>query len=435
MYKRRIIMKKSILLVAALLAIITAGVTANGQKSTGPEEQNGIIPLRFTTWTSNETQLAMFKTMADEFNASQDTYQIDLTVDSIPFGDYVPKVTLQLSGSNPPDIGWLVESSAPTFVNAGVLEDLTGEMKKYDYEDFSSSAMGLWVNNGKVYGVPFSTSPFIVIYNKTLLDKAGVPTPGDLAARGEWTWEAFREISAGVKKSTGTYGFQGMDGAAYGARVWHNLVPMIRGYGGDAWDQSGNVLINSPEAVRAVQLFHDMVYEDESVVPPGDLSDFYAGAAAMTTGQISRVSKLKDVSWEWAIAPLPQGPEGPASSSTIGQAAIVAFSSGRNRDAAAAFVAFMTNKENVSRMARYWPPARESVMNSSEFLDGNPDIPMEQMLSAVVPGLKYGKVLPFHEKFPQISLSASGEFDRLWNKDADVQAVLDSVAQAIKSQM
>ena len=33
--------------------------------------------------------------------------------------------------------------------------------------------------------------------------------------------------------------YYGMDGAAYGARVWHNLVPMIRGYGGDAWDENG----------------------------------------------------------------------------------------------------------------------------------------------------------------------------------------------------
>uniref|UniRef100_UPI00260A7848 extracellular solute-binding protein n=1 Tax=Oceanispirochaeta sp. TaxID=2035350 RepID=UPI00260A7848 len=226
-----------------------------------------------------------------------------------------------------------------------------------------------------------------------------------------------------------------IDGAAYSSRVWHNLIPMIRGYGGDAWEQNGNVTINSPEAVKAVQLFHDMVYRDKSVVPPGDLSDFYAGSAAMTTGQISRVSKLKDVTWEWDIAPLPQGPAGSTSSNTIGQAAVVAFSAGKHSEAASAFVAFMTNKKNVAQMAKYWPPARKSIMDSSEFVTGNPDISMESMISTVIPGLKTGQVLPYHEKFPQISLAATGEFDRLWNKDADVKSILDDLAKAIKAQM
>lgn len=426
-------MKKFFPVIPVLL--LASRLFAVGQDEGVSGGMSGTIPLRFTTWTSDEKQLGLFKDMAEEFNASQNVYAIDLTVDSIPFGDYISKLTLQLSGSNPPDIGWLVETSAPTFINAGVLQDLTGDLKKYDYDDFARSAMNLWVKNNSVYGVPFSTSPFIVIYNKTMFNKAGVPTPMDLVVKGEWTWDNFRKISRDVKDKTGVYGFQGIDGQAYDVRVWHNLVPIIRGFGGDAWDAKGNVTINSPEAVKAVQLFHDMVYVDKSVVPPGELSDFYAGNAAMTTGQISRISKLKDVGWEWELAPLPQGPAGMNSSFTIGQAAIVAFSAGKNRDAAAAFVAFMTDKENVSKMSVYWPPARKSVMDSNEFLSGNPQISVESMVSSVVPGMKYGKVLPYHEKFPQISLSASAQFDRLWKADVNVQEVMDSVAQAIKSQM
>jgi multiple sugar transport system substrate-binding protein len=418
-----------------LLVLSTTFVFSSGQNDLMSEKDDGVTQLRFTTWTSNETQLDLFRSMAEEFNQTQSEFEINLDIDSIPFGDYVPKVTLQLSGSNPPDIGWLVESSAPTFVNAGVLEDLSTELEKYDFEDFSPGAMGLWEKDNKVYGVPFSTSPLIIIYNKTLFNQAGIPTPSELAANGQWTWEKFKEVSKILKEKTGVYGFQGMDGAGYAGRVWHTLVPIIRGYGSDAWDQNGKVLINSPEAVKAVTLFHNMVYRDSSVVPPGDLSDFYAGNAAMTTGQISRVSKLKDVTWEWDIAPLPQGPAGQTESHTIGQAAVVSFSAGKNNDAANGFVAFMTNKENVQKMAQYWPPARKSVMESEEFIGGNPDISQTSMEVGVVPGLKEGRVLPYHERFPQIALAASGEFDKLWNKNADIQAVLNSLAEAINSQI
>lgn len=420
--------------ISALLLVFSGTfIFSAGQQNAGMNDDD-LTQLRFTTWTSNETQLDLFQSMVTEFNKIQDEFEIEVDIDSIPFGDYVPKVTLQLSGSNPPDIGWLVETSAPTFVNAGVLEDLSDELMKYNYEDFSAGAMGLWTRDNAVFGVPFSTSPFIVIYNKTLFEKAGVSTPSELAARGEWTWEKFREVSKALKDQTGTYGFQTMDGAGYNSRVWHNIVPIIRGYGGSAWDSNGNATINSKESVEAVQLFHDMVFSDHSVVPPGDLSDFYAGNAAMTVGQISRVSKLKDVSWEWDVAVLPQGPAGENKSFTIGQAAVVAFSAGKNKAAASAFLAFMTNEVNVGKMAQYWPPARQSVMGSDQFIAGNPYISAESMNSAVVPGLKEGKVLPFHEKFPQISLASSGEFDRLWHKDADIQEILNAVAEAINSQ-
>lgn len=424
-------MKRIIFTLLFLSACIFAFATG-GNEATA--DGSGVVNLRFTTWTSNKTQLDLFRSMAEDFNKSQDQYKVKLNIDSIPFGDYVQKITLQLSGSNPPDIGWLVETSAPTFVNAGVLDDLSKELQLYNFEDFSQGAMGLWTKNGSVFGVPFSTSPFIVIYNKTIFEHAGIPNPSELEASGDWTWEKFREISKAIKDKTGIYGFQGMDGAAYSTRIWHNLIPIIRAYGGDAWDDSGNVLINSPEAARAVRLFHDMVYVDSSVVPPGDLSDFYAGNAGMTVGQISRVSKLKDVSWEWDIAPMPQGPEKDLSY-TIGQAAVVAFSSSKNRNAARAFVAFMTNEDNVAQMTKFWPPARMSVMDSSIFLSENPFISNESMLNAVVPGLKKGKVLPSHEKFPQIQLVASGEFDKLWNKDADIDAILKLLEEAIKSQM
>ena len=412
-------------------AVLFAGGSGETKQSAGTQGQ--AVKLRFTTWTGDKEQLGLLKSIADEFNASQNTYKTDVSFETVPFQDYVSKITLQLSGSNPPDLGWMVETAAPTFVNSGVLVDLKESLRKYDFPDLNPMALELWSNGGKVYGVPFSTSPFVIFYNKTMIEKAGVPVPSDLAAKGEWTWEAFRKIAKAVKDKTGVYGFQGMDGMTYDKRVWHTLVPLIRSYGADAWDRSGTIGLNSPQAVQAVKFFHEMVYRDKSIVPPGDQSDFYAGNAAMTAGQISRVTKLKDVTWKWDLAPMPTGPT--TVSDTIGQAAIVVFGAGKNKEAARELLAYMTNKENVLKMAKYWPPARVSVMKSDAFLKSNPLISPESMQKAVVSGLLQGKVLPSHEKFPQIDLAASAQFDKLWNPSADVQAVMDAVAQAVKASM
>ncbi len=299
-------------------------------------------------------------------------------------------------------------------------------MKAYDPQDISSDALELWSKDGNVYAIPFSTSPFFILYNEDLFAKAGVKTPEQYAAEGAWDWEAFKMASKTIKEKTGVWGFQTVDGQGYDARILHNLAPIVRSYGGDFWTDDGQVLINSDASVAAVQLFHDMVYQDVSVVPPGNQSDFFAGNAAMTVGQISRVSKLNDASFAWGIAPMPSGPEG--ESPVIGQAAIGAHSKGKQASLASELVAYMTNKDSVAAMSGIWPPARKSVLESEAFLTSNKSVSKEQMQNAVAASIKTGRVLPSHVKYPQIEVESKMVFDKLWQKNADVGAILDDVA-------
>ncbi len=389
--------------------------------------------LRFTVWTGSDAHLSMLNGIADGFKETHP----DVTVkfETIPFGDYVQKITLQLAGGNPPDLGWLLESSAPTFVDAGVLADVAGTLKGtdgYDFEDLSASAMGLWQDGDAVFGVPFSTSPFIVYYNKSLYDAAGLEHPDTLAAKGEWTWERLKQDAAALKDGdSGVWGFQSVDGQGYGSRVLHTLIPIIRSYGGVAWTDDACGL-NSDEAVAAISLYHDMIFKDQSAVPPGEQGDFFTGNAALTVTQLSRVSKLKDAEFEWGIAPLPAGPA--ATASVIGQAAIVAFAQGKQKDLAADFLAYMTNAENVAVMAAFFPPARQSVLEGDAFLSSNAAVTPEQM-KIVADGIANGAVAPGHVAYPQIDSAMRPKFDALWKAEAEVKATLDEVCAAVESHL
>ncbi|MCP4627343.1 MAG: sugar ABC transporter substrate-binding protein, partial [bacterium] len=115
----------------------------------------------------------------------------------------------------------------------------------------------------------------------------------------------------------------------------------------------------------------------------------------------------------------------------IGQAAIVVFEASRHKDIATDFVAFMTNKENVTRMAEFFPPARISVLESETFLESNPLIDPESMQQAVAAAIQQGAVLPTHVEFPKIDLTAGAEFDRLWVPEADVQTILTDICESI----
>lgn len=129
--------------------------------------------LRFTVWTGNEAHLNMLNGIADGFEATHEG--VSVTFETIPAGDYIQKLTFQLAGGNPPDLGWMFEDSMPAFVAAKVVAPLTAPLEStegYDLADFSEPAMELWKKDGEIYGVPFSTSPFMIYFNKNMFDAA-----------------------------------------------------------------------------------------------------------------------------------------------------------------------------------------------------------------------------------------------------------------------
>lgn len=409
----------------SVLKRITLSALALGAMSTAL----AAAELRFTVWTGNEAHLNMLNGIAESFKETHP----DVTVrfETIPPADYTQKLTFQLAGGNPPDAGWMMEDAASTFANAGVLEDLAPTLKAaegYNFGDFSEPAMGLWASGDTVYGVPFSTSPFVIFYNKDMFDKAGLEDPLALAAKGEWDMAKFQEVAKALTEANGKWGFEFKDGQGYDSRIMHALMPPIRAYGGDVW-ANGECGFDKPEAVAATQQLHDMVFKDKSIVPPGEQGDYFSGNAAMTINQISRASLMPNAGFEWGIAPLPTGPGG--ESPVIGQAAIVVFTAGRQKELAAEFVAHMTNEENVATMAQFFPPARNAVLSSDAFISSNQLIPAEQM-AIVADAIAKGKVLPSHEKSPQILAAMKPRVDALWRADANVEESLKAVCTAIQ---
>jgi multiple sugar transport system substrate-binding protein len=71
------------------------------------------------------------------------------------------------------------------------------------------------------------------------------------------------------------------------------------------------------------------------------------------------------------------------------------------------------------------------VLASPAFINSNNLIPPEQM-KVVADAIGKGKVLPAHEKSPQILAAMKPRVDALWRANADVEASLKAVCTAIK---
>jgi multiple sugar transport system substrate-binding protein len=351
--------------------------------------------------------------------------------------DYIAKVSVQLAGGDPPDAGWMLETAAASWIKAGALTDLAPKLKafpNYDFADISPKALAFWVRGDAVYGVPFSTSPMFVLYNIDMFKAAGVDTPDVMIKNNQWTFENFVKAAKAIQEKLpkGSYAFGAAEAAnsPYGTNVWNLLTPFVRAYGGEFWsDDFTTCTMNKPEAVQAIQLFQNMVLTDKSFPPPGETTAFPVGNVAMTFAQISRVGPLKDAKFKWAIAPLPSGPAG--YKPTIGQAAVVAFKASKNPAWAQDFVAFLTTKENVTRLAAFWPPARVSVMNSDAIAKANPLIDPAQIKAAITDSIVAGKVISSHPDFAKVDLAGRPFIDKLWVAGAKVQEQMDAACKAL----
>jgi multiple sugar transport system substrate-binding protein len=145
--------------------------------------------------------------------------------------------------------------------------------------------------------------------------------------------------------------------------------------------------------------------------------------------QISRAGLLKEKPFTWGIVPLPAGPK--ANAQVIGQAGIGVPAKGKQKEAAADFLAFFTNPANTAKLGQFFPPARESLVKADSLAKVSPLFSAEQLQSVVVNGIKTGEVLPAHTDSSKINSLVQSALDPLWKPDADVAAVLGGVCQAI----
>jgi len=389
------------------------------------------VALRFTTWTGNENQLKLL----NEIGAAYQVQHPNVTIkfETIAFDEYPTKLTVQLAGGDPPDMGWIVETVSAQWIKAGVLEDLTPALKAYpDYslDDFSAGPLSGWTRDQGIYAVPFSTSPFFIMYNVDLFEKAGEPTPADLIAAGEWTWENLAKASKAIAETggAGTYGYNGAEGGNLYASMGA-ITPFVWAYGGNLWSPDYTTCqLDTSETVQGLSFIQSMVVNDKSVVPPGETVSFTTGQVGMALGQISRVGPLKDATFKWSIAPLPAGPDGVRP--TVGQAAIAVFKSGPNKAVAMDFLAFMTNAENVTKLAQFWPPARKSVLETDAVSKNYPTIDPAVFQQTITDSINNGQIIPTHPDFSKLELTIRPSFDKMWVEGADVQALMTEACAA-----
>jgi multiple sugar transport system substrate-binding protein len=390
-------------LTALILAGLLALTACSGSAASGPKS------LRMTVWTANEAHLKLLNEIAAEYKAAHPDVT-EIKFDSIPADGYTTTLTTQIAGGNAPDLAWILEESAPDFVSSGALAPIKGKIEKAD--ELTPSATKLWEKDGELYAYPFSTSPFGLFVNTSLVK--------DVPA--QWTWDQAIAAAAASK---------GLVLPDFKYQNWAVLSAIWRGWDANAWSEDGRSCgFASPEMKDAMSFIHKAIFTQKAIPGPGTTVDFFAGNAAMAISQISRAGALKDAKFTWTLVPLPSGPKGDYA--VIGQAGVGVLKRSKNAEAAADFLGFFTNEANSAKLAQFFPSVRSSLLNAQTLAKSNPLIRPEQLQSVVIEGISKGVVKPSHQGQEELNQTIRAALDPLWKPDADVNAVLDGVCAKIK---
>lgn len=425
-------MKKAIFLALSILltAFTFAGCSSKPAASSDPAAKSDEpVELSFLTW-GNQAHLDLYQKLIDKFTQTHPNIKVKL--ESVPFPDYQQKVTVLAAGQELPDIGWVSERMVPQFMANGILEDVTdlNSDANFKMDDFIPSTLALFQKDEKLYGIPFSTPPSVMFYNKDLIEKAGLKSPNDLAKEGKWTWEEFEKTAKAITSGTGA-------SKIYGAnffRDWKTWI-LLSSY---SWSNGSGPFNkemtqftwNDQYGTETLSMLQRMMFTDGSHPKAGEQVSFESGKIGMFFDVYSYVSKARTIKdFKWDIAPMPSGSRG--SAPMLGQAGYSIFKGTKHLQETKEFLKFIASEEGVQATSAYFVPPRSSVLNSDLFLKqpDNPD--PAHIKQAVIDEMPKAHLQPGHVEWQKIDNTILAGFDQLFGQTAQPQDIMKSLEEKI----
>ncbi len=322
----------------ALSACSSGGSTDGGGSASAADGKATTLDM----WVFAELHADYYEQMADEWNEQNPDRPVELDITVYPYQDMHNKLQLAAnSGTGLPDVVDIEVSKFGNFVTADgrtPLMDLSEAAKPYQ-DDIVQARLDLYSRAGGIYGFPMHVGAFVAFYNDTLMSEAGV----DYTTIK--TWDDFEKAGAAYHQATGK---------AFGiASTTVNFVQplIVAQMGGDFFDADGNVDVNNPTVVKALELEQRML-EAGAISPiPGGSPDDEQAFGVINSGEYAAVvypawfssrfvDYMPDLEGDVAIAPAPVVEGGDVATIGGGGTGTAVVESSEHKDFAAEWLAF-----------------------------------------------------------------------------------------------
>jgi multiple sugar transport system substrate-binding protein len=361
-------MKKRCALFILLFIFTTAGCGrpgGNGDSAGGASRFSPINPDAIVFWDrQTQESAALLKNIVAEFNQSHPGPPIAVEKAG-NYGDIFRKVAASIQARKLPGLAVSYPSMTIEYLQAGAvacidpfLDDPEIGLTPEERADFypgvieNSTFSG---QEGRMYSFPFAKSVLVMFFNRRLLTEAGIDKPPA-------TWDRFIEQCRRIKSRTGKY-------AHAVAADCSTINAIIYSLGGEVL-QDGKTCYDSPEALRAFEIYETLIREELAwQVTPGTWDDNVAlvnnqiAFTLRTSSSRDAIARMMTDQEAWGIAPIPQGD--PANPATVlfGPDITIFNTTLEQQRRAWAFVRYFTSKDTAVHwtLGTGYVPIRKSV--------------------------------------------------------------------------
>jgi multiple sugar transport system substrate-binding protein len=409
-----------------LTVLVSLLLTACGGAK--PPAAAGVAPAEISMmmW-GDPAELDVWNQIVADFH--QATPNITVKVEVSDWDSYWTKLKTLLSAGTPPDVFAMDAPLYLDYQSRGVLLNLQPYLDKNPdmLKGVYPQTLQAYKTPDGMYGLPRDFQTVVLFYNKDMFDEAKVAYP-----TGNWTYDDFRAAAKSLTKI-------GADGKVtqfgFYADLWDMELIWSEGiwaYGGDILNADRTkTLIGDPKARQAWQLFHDMMFVDQSWPNPTAVAEyggdpFLAGVAAMTTIGHWAVPGYAEAKFKWDVAPMPKGPAGQATS--VNSAGFVVGKASQHPDAAFEFLKYVLSKDAQTRLAElgFACPVLESVAQSDAFLKQKTDINQKVFLDS----LAFAHMKPVFKGYDEWSSAIGDGMATIWTGEAELNPTLDAAVTA-----
>src|SRR5690625_4977937 len=184
----------------------TSEVNDETNEDEGETADDDQVTLRMTWWgsQSRHDQTQEIIELFEEQNPD-----IKINSEFTGWDGYFEKMAAAAAGNNLPDI---MQQNFGEYLNQYADKELLADLTPFidngtiDLDGVSDTVIESGTQGGKVLGIPTGTNALTAIYNKTMLEEAGVEVPDH-----NWTWSEHEEIARQVHEETGEFGTRSLD--------------------------------------------------------------------------------------------------------------------------------------------------------------------------------------------------------------------------------
>jgi multiple sugar transport system substrate-binding protein len=378
----------------------------------------GDVSGELTVWgMGNEG--ALLGSLADAFMAEYPNVTVNVT--PVDWGQAVTKLQTAIGGGQVPDVSQMGTDMMGQFAETGALEAVPSSI---DPSQYFESAWNTNVVDGTAYGVPWYVETRLLYYRTDIAEQAGVTA-------APTNWEELKDAATKLQKDGGAEW-----GIALGPKNWQEEVPFLWSNGGDIMAEDGTFTLDTPEAVEALQ-FYDSFFEEgltPKSVPEGfDITPaFVSGSHPMFFSGPWHLGLIADaggadIEGKWAIAPMP-GKDAAPGTSFVGGSNFVVFKDAPNKDAAWAWIDFVSRPET---QIQWYNEA--TVLPAVQAAWDDPALADDENLAMFGEQLQSTKAPPAIPTWAEIATSWNEQLERVTTGDTPPEEGAAAIQEAATS--